>query len=199
LGARSQADLYQRLTSFWNESPGIVPRAARGSALILDDSRWPNSLPFAERMMALDTATYLPDDILVKVDRATMAVSLEGRVPFLDAGLFELAWRIPQHLKIKDGTRKWILRQVLYRHVPAALIERPKSGFGIPIDRWLRGPLREWAESLLEKPVLSRSGMLDGQMVRKAWRRYIRGSTDLEYHMWNVLMFQSWFEHESRP
>jgi asparagine synthase (glutamine-hydrolysing) len=147
-------------------------------------------------MMALDLITYLPDDILVKVDRAAMAVSLETRVPLLNHRLVEFAWRLPLSMKIRNGQGKWMLRQVLYKYVPRKLIERPKQGFGIPLDVWLRGPLREWAEDLLNLDRMKREGWLDAYMVRDKWHQHLSGHRNWCYHLWNALMFQAWQEEQ---
>jgi asparagine synthase (glutamine-hydrolysing) len=144
--------------------------------------------------MALDMLGYLPDDILAKVDRAAMAVSLETRVPYLDHHVVEFAWRLPLDLKIRGGETKWILRQLLYRHVPRELIERPKMGFGVPIGAWLRGPLRDWAEALLDERRLLEEGYLRAGPIRQAWQDHLSGRTDQQYRLWSVLMFQSWLE-----
>ena len=149
-----------------------------------------------QRMMAIDTVTYLPDDILVKLDRAAMAVSLEGRVPFLDHRVVEFAWRLPQAYKMRDGQTKRILRQILYRHVPKSLIERPKMGFGVPIDVWLRGPLKAWGESLLDEGRLRREGYLEAAPILKKWQEHQSGKRNWQYPLWNVLMFQAWLENE---
>ncbi|MBH8907451.1 asparagine synthase C-terminal domain-containing protein, partial [Pseudomonas aeruginosa] len=159
-----------------------------------------DSLPemesFEQWMMAMDTRTYLADDILAKVDRAAMATSLETRVPLLDHRVVELAWKMPLNLKIRNNDGKWLLRQVLYQHVPRELIERPKMGFAIPLDTWLRGPLREWAESLLAEERLRREGYLRPEPIRRAWQEHLSGKRNWQGPLWNVLMFQAWLEHQ---
>ena len=143
--------------------------------------------------MFLDAVTYLPDDILTKVDRATMAVSLEARVPLLDHRVVEFAWKLPKCLRIHDGRGKVILRRVLHKYVPAELIDRPKAGFGIPLATWLRGPLRDWAESLLDESRLRNEGFLNPKPIREHWNRHLSGTCDLQYHVWDVLMFEAWY------
>lgn len=149
-----------------------------------------------ERMMLLDSLGYLPGDILTKVDRASMAVSLEARVPLLDHRLVEFAWRLPLEMKIKNGQGKWPLRQVLYKYVPKEMMERPKQGFGVPIGQWLQGPLRDWAEHLLDERVLFERGYVSSLVVRQMWAEHISGKRCWQSQLWNVLMFQSWMNHE---
>ncbi len=142
--------------------------------------------------MLLDALTYLPDDILTKVDRASMSVSLELRVPLLNHRVVEAAWRLPLDMKLRGGTSKWALRQILYRHVPPELVERPKQGFSVPLAQWLRGPLRDWAEALLAPASLSREGLIDGAPVAVRWQEHLAGRKDWSQSLWAVLMLQSW-------
>lgn len=194
-GARSLDDLYWNLVSEWEDPAGLV---VEGSGAIPNQSAntIPNLHP-VERMMFHDAMTYLPDDILCKVDRAAMSVSLETRVPFLDHRVVELAWRLPLSMKVRGNEGKWALRQILYRHVPRELIERPKAGFALPLGQWLRGPLREWAEELLDAGRLQREGYLRPGPIRAAWREHLSGRYDRTPRLWSVLMFQSWLEANS--
>jgi asparagine synthase (glutamine-hydrolysing) len=185
--------LYRRMLSHWHEPDAIVVdgREMKG---VLWDERLSDTVPhFLDRMMLLDTLTYLPDDILTKVDRASMSVALEARVPLLDHRVVEFAWSLPRHLKLRDGVSKWALREVLYRRVPRKLLERPKMGFGVPIAEWLRGPLRPWAEELLSEKRLVQQGLFNPLPVRERWQAHLDG-TNWAYPLWNVLMAQAWLE-----
>ncbi|MCI0555207.1 MAG: asparagine synthase (glutamine-hydrolyzing) [Anaerolineae bacterium] len=193
---RSADELYWRFSSNW-EYPGQVVIDGREPPAFHMSPENSRLLPeFAQRMMYLDFNTYLPDDILVKLDRASMATSLEGRVPFLDDhSVVEFAWRLPLHMKIRSGKGKWILRQVLHQYIPQRMVERPKMGFGVPIDSWLRGPLREWAEDLLAENRLRREGYLNPAPIRKRWTEHLQKQKDWQYPLWYVLMFQDWLGH----
>jgi asparagine synthase (glutamine-hydrolysing) len=147
---------------------------------------------FIARMQYLDTLSYLPDDILTKVDRASMAVSLEVRVPLLDHRVVEFAWTLPRHMKVRGGEGKRVLRQLLRRYVPAELIKRQKMGFGVPIDQWLRGPLKEWAAELLSPDALNRHGLINPDPVQRKWAEHLSGAKSWPYQLWSVLMLQAW-------
>jgi asparagine synthase (glutamine-hydrolysing) len=189
--------MYTRLVSHWKEPEALVFGSLEPLTALSNRQRWAQLSDFTQQMIYLDTVTYLPDDILVKVDRASMSVSLEGRIPFLDHRLVEFAWRVPLSMKIRNGQGKWLLRQVLYKYVPQKLIERPKTGFSVPIHSWLCGPLRDWAETLLDETRLRQEGFLNPQPIRQKWAEHLAGTHRWEYYLWDVLMFQSWLEQNS--
>lgn len=198
LGLRTATDLYRYMMSFWKQ-PDRVVRGARAARAVTQRPLSPDvDADVREQFMYLDLVTYLPDDILVKVDRASMAVSLESRIPLLDHRIIEFAWRLPPAYKVRGGTGKWILREVLHRHVPRQLVERRKQGFAVPLAAWLRGPLRPWAEALLDERRLRAEGFLDPKPIREKWTAHISGRTSWDYDLWTVLMFQAWLETTSR-
>lgn len=190
----SPARLYRRLVSHTDAPQQIVVGGEDPETPLSVACRTESPLAPIERLMYLDLVTYLPDDILVKVDRASMAVSLEVRVPLLDHRVIEFVWRLPIHMKVQEGQSKRILRHLLYRYVPPELIDRPKRGFELPIQAWLRGPLRDWAEALLDRNRLRREGYLRPEPIRAQWEEHLSGRLDHHYFLWNVLMFQAWLE-----
>ena len=193
---KSADDLYWKFSSNWEQPADVVIGGHEPSAFHLAPENARLLPRFAERMMYIDFQTYLPDDILVKLDRASMATSLEGRVPFLDDHrVVEFTWRLPLSMKIRAGQGKWLLRQVLYQYIPQKMIDRPKMGFGVPIDSWLRGPLRDWAENLLDEKRLSSEGYLNPEPIRKRWLEHMQGKKNWQYPLWYVLMFQDWLGH----
>jgi len=188
IGQHSADAMYARLVSLWPDASLLADRHTYP---------WNEAALFAipdvvARLRAMDMMTYLPDDILTKLDRATMAMSLEGRVPLLDHRVVEFAWRLPPDLLIRNGESKWLLRQILYRYVPRALTQQPKMGFGIPLADWLRGPLRAWAEELLAEPALAAGGFVEAKAVRAIWQDHLAGRTNRAHHLWAVLMLQAW-------
>ena len=190
-------DLYRTLLMVWQEGNDLVKHSNK-LPTILDDANIVANISKSEhRMMFWDSLLYLPDDILTKVDRAAMRVSLETRAPFLDHRIAELAWRLPLHMKIRDGQSKWALRQVLYKYVPSDLVERPKRGFSIPLGQWLRGPLRDWAEGLLNQERLQSEGYLNSTLIRETWQQHLSERYDWPHHLWSVLMFQAWLDSTS--
>ena len=188
--------MYRAIVSHWHEPLQLVRGAdvTEHATILNSPSEWPKLPSLTESMMCLDLATYLPDDILVKIDRASMAMSLEARVPLLDHRLVEWAWRLPLSMKIRSGQTKWPLRQVLNRHVPSALLERPKQGFSVPLGDWLRGPLRDWAQALLDRHRLADEGYLNDSLIQDRWQEHVSGRRNWQYHLWDVLMFQAWRE-----
>lgn len=193
--SRNTEELHRKMVSFWRFPDAAVIGGQSPASILADHLPPRGDLGDSERMMQLDMLAYMPDDILCKVDRATMAVALESRAPLLDHRVAEFAWGLPLDLKIRDGKSKWVLREVLFRHVPRALIERPKMGFEVPIGLWLRGGLREWAEALLTPERLAREGHLDPALIRQIWDQHQAGSHNWGAQLWNVLMFQAWAEH----
>jgi asparagine synthase (glutamine-hydrolysing) len=198
LGERTPDGLYRRIVSQWSDPAQVVPGVAEAEPALARAGAVPAFSGLAERMMFLDLVTYLPDGVLTKVDRASMAVSLEARVPLLDHRVAEFAWTLPLDYKVRGGVGKWPLRQVLARYVPPRLFERPKSGFSVPLEGWLRGPLRDWAEDLLSPARLSQDGIFDPAPVRARWHEHLSGARDWQYPLWNVLMFQAWRAREPR-
>ena len=188
-------EYYSRLVSHWHHPEEIVMDAVEPPCMarkVLDTSG--SIQDFIAQMQYMDTVSYLPDDILTKLDRASMAVSLEARVPLLDYRVVEHAWQLAMNMKVRNGQGKWILRNILSRYVPKHLFERPKRGFGVPIGDWLRGPLRDWAEGLLDENKMHQQGYLQSLPIRKKWVEHLSGKVNWDYHLWSVLMFQAWLE-----
>jgi asparagine synthase (glutamine-hydrolysing) len=193
--AESVDDVYVGLATLWSDPAAVVLSRECGTELVtairrqFDDM---TSMDVTSAMMYLDLVTYLPNDILTKLDRATMAVGLEARVPFLDHRVVEFAWALPVSMKVRNGQGKWLLRRVLDRYLDRSLLERPKTGFGVPLGAWLRGPLRDWAEDLLDEKALQQTGLFDASVVRRYWKNLLLGRRPLEYHVWPILMTQAW-------
>lgn len=195
LATDSPDRMYLGLVSQWGSPTSLVVNSQEPLTPVTDPRQQANLSDCTRRMMYFDLITYLPDDILTKMDRASMAVSLEARVPLLDHRVVEFAWRLPMSMNIRaERSGKWLLRRLLYRYVPPELLERPKMGFGVPIEHWLRGPLREWAENLLEEGRLRREGYLHPEPIREKWMEHVSGKRNWPYLLWNVLMFQAWLD-----
>ena len=194
IGGGNVDDVYRALVSFWQRPSDVVLGATEPKTPYTEAGQLGPLQDPVRRMMYLDLVSYLPDDVLVKVDRAAMAVGLEARVPLLDHRLVEFAMSLPLALLRRDGQSKWPLRRMLERYVPQSLTDRPKMGFGVPIDSWLRGGLREWAEGLLDERRLAQEGRFNPAPIRAAWQAHLQGHRNLQYPLWNVLMFQAWDE-----
>ena len=195
LRAKNLNDLYDKLISQWADPDRVVLGAASEGLLPIHENIEAIE-DFEHQMMYLDSMAYLPDDILVKVDRASMGVSLETRAPFLDHRIVEYSWQVPLFLKINNTGSKLILRKILHKYVPDELIDRPKMGFGVPIDSWLRGPLREWAERLISESRLENEGFFEASVIREKWKDHLSGKRNWQHHLWSVLMFQAWLEEQ---
>jgi asparagine synthase (glutamine-hydrolysing) len=193
LAADDPDAMYFELVSHWSN---VVIGGGEAVSPLTDRSAWPPLEDPTERMMYFDQLSYLPDDFLAKVDRASMAVSLEAREPLLDHRLVEFAWTLPLSMKVHHGKGKRVLRRVLDRYVPRPLIDRPKMGFGMPLEAWLRGRLRDWAESLLDASTIRAQGLLDPGPIREKWEEQVAGKGEWKHHLWAVLMLQAWLSNE---
>jgi asparagine synthase (glutamine-hydrolysing) len=191
---KNEDELFFSLVSEWSNPDKVVKGASEPVTLLTKTNDWPTLPDIEHRMMYLDAMTYLPNDILVKVDRAAMSTSLETRTPFLDHRVVELAWQLPLSMKLRNNQGKWALRQILYKYVPRELIERPKQGFGVPLGEWLRGPLKEWAEELISEERLLREGYFNPDPIRSKWSEHLSGTRNWEHSLWAILMFQAWLE-----
>jgi asparagine synthase (glutamine-hydrolysing) len=198
-GARSLPELYQAMISYWQPADRFVIGCSRSHRVLAAANTRTNGLNPLAHMMYADTRCYLPDDILVKVDRAAMAVSLETRVPLLDPGVAQAAWRIPGRLHLRDGKGKWVLRALLQRHLPRELFDRPKKGFAVPIGRWLRSDLKDWAADLLDPARMRREHYFEVPLIQRRWQQHLKGEMDWSPHLWGVLMFQAWLDEFGTP
>lgn len=196
MDSQNPEDMYHGLVSLWKDTSRLVIDSSEPPTYFSDPSKWPNLNNFTEKMMCVDAVTYLPDDVLIKVDRASMRVSLEIRNPLLDYRVVEFTRKLPTSFITRNNQGKWILRQILHRYVPRELFERPKTGFGVPVDAWIRGPLRDWAESLLNEKRLIKEGYLNPNVVRKIWSEHQSGKKNWKAQLWSILMFQAWLEQQ---
>ena len=194
ISSKYPEEMYLRMASHWNSPASLILNAKELPTLPNNSKNWANIRDFTQAIMYLDMVCYLPGDILVKVDRASMGASLEVRVPFLDHRVVELAWKVPLHMKVRGNQGKWLLKQILYKYVPKNLIERPKMGFSVPLDSWLRGPLRDWAENLLASEKMKKEGFFDPVPIQKIWQEHLSGKKNWQHHLWDVLMFQAWLD-----
>jgi asparagine synthase (glutamine-hydrolysing) len=190
---------YYDLLSHWRNPSDLILGVKEPATVREDLARIFGNMPVQEAMMLVDLLNYLPDDILTKVDRSSMAIGLEARVPLLDHRVVEFAWTLPAHLRVRERETKWMLRQILHKYVPSQLVERPKMGFGVPIDAWLRGPLRDWAEELLSQKALHEQGLLDAEQVSEKWTEHRSGERNWQYLLWDVLVLQQWLQSAARP
>jgi asparagine synthase (glutamine-hydrolysing) len=189
-------DMYRFLATQWPDAMSLVKGATPAGDFFAEADSWPTLRSPLASLLLIETMTSLPDDMLVKVDRASMAVGLETRVPLVDARVVEFAYGLPDHFKVRGHTGKWILRRLLDRYVPRHLVNRPKTGFSVPLDTWLCTSLRDWAESLLAPDRLRQEGFLDPVLVRRRWEEHISGRRKWQYQLWSVLMFEAWLDHQ---